>query len=184
MSKAYGFEKFIMYTHFIIRYNFFETYNIYLFEFICSLKVLLFIALTVPETIGRTTDMMTPRLTIESNSIQRVFSEKGHMTTYDASRALKRVFLSNRTVTCNDGSQAGFYLRRSLKSKRWVVFLEGGWHCFDMKSCRARWMRLRHLMTSSQWPETRDGKSINRAIHSIFCFLFFVFCICCCRFHF
>lgn len=114
--------------------------------------------MSIAEINCRSSDPFVPRHTIESNSIQRIFTEKGHITTYDASRALKRVFLSNRTITCNDGSQAGFYLRRSLKSKRWVVFLEGGWHCFDVKSCRARWMRLRHLMTSSQWPETRDGE--------------------------
>ncbi|XP_055610395.1 palmitoleoyl-protein carboxylesterase NOTUM [Uranotaenia lowii] len=71
-------------------------------------------------------------------------------------KELKRVFLSNRTVTCNDGSQAGFYLRKSPGSRRWVVFFEGGWHCYDHKSCRARWLKLRHLMTSAQWPETRD----------------------------
>ncbi|XP_052873832.1 palmitoleoyl-protein carboxylesterase NOTUM [Anopheles cruzii] len=69
---------------------------------------------------------------------------------------LKRVFLSNRTVTCNDGSQAGFYLRKSPGSRRWVVFFEGGWHCYDHKSCRTRWLKQRHLMTSVQWPETRD----------------------------
>ncbi|XP_055535882.1 palmitoleoyl-protein carboxylesterase NOTUM isoform X2 [Wyeomyia smithii] len=71
-------------------------------------------------------------------------------------KELKRVFLSNRTVTCNDGSQAGFYLRKSAGSRRWVVFFEGGWHCYDHKTCRARWLKLRHLMTSAQWPETRD----------------------------
>lgn len=95
------------------------------------------------------------RLSIESNSI-RIITETGRPTT--DSRSLKRVFLSNRTVTCNDGSQAGFYLRKSSGSKRWVVFFEGGWHCYDLKSCRARWLRLRHYMTSAQWPETRDGK--------------------------
>lgn len=129
---------------------------IFLFAFVFQMTVLIIVSVTEVNT--RSSDSIIPRHTIESNSIQRIFTEKGHATTYDASRALKRVFLSNRTITCNDGSQAGFYLRRSLKSKRWVVFLEGGWHCFDVKSCRARWMRLRHLMTSSQWPETRDGK--------------------------
>lgn len=92
---------------------------------------------------------------IESNSIQRRM-ENTQQVSY--SKALKRVFLSNRTVTCNDGSQAGFYLRKSPGSRRWVVFFEGGWHCYDHKSCRARWMKLRHLMTSAQWQETRDGE--------------------------
>ncbi|XP_054734852.1 palmitoleoyl-protein carboxylesterase NOTUM [Anastrepha obliqua] len=71
-------------------------------------------------------------------------------------RALKLVFLNNASVVCNDGSRAGFYLRKNPSSKKWIVFLEGGWHCYDTRSCRARWLRLRHLMTSAQWPETRD----------------------------
>ncbi|XP_036336864.1 palmitoleoyl-protein carboxylesterase NOTUM [Rhagoletis pomonella] len=74
----------------------------------------------------------------------------------ESRRALKLVFLNNATVACNDGSRAGFYLRKNLNSKKWIVFLEGGWHCYDKRSCRARWLRLRHLMTSAQWPETRD----------------------------
>lgn len=102
---------------------------------------------------------MKKKLYIETNSIQGLTAAMkiGEATT-DHSRSLKRVFLSNRTVTCNDGSQAGFYLRKSPGSKKWIVFLEGGWHCYDTKTCRARWMKLRHLMTSTQWPETRDGK--------------------------
>ncbi|XP_067647325.1 palmitoleoyl-protein carboxylesterase NOTUM [Eurosta solidaginis] len=71
-------------------------------------------------------------------------------------RALKLAFLNNATVVCNDGSRAGFYLRKNPNSKKWIVFLEGGWHCYDRRSCRARWLRLRHLMTSAQWPDTRD----------------------------
>ncbi|KAH8342952.1 hypothetical protein KR059_002165 [Drosophila kikkawai] len=74
----------------------------------------------------------------------------------DHSRSLKRANLANTSITCNDGTHAGYYLRKQPSSKKWIVFLEGGWHCFDVRSCRARWMRLRHLMTSSQWPETRD----------------------------
>lgn len=76
----------------------------------------------------------------------------------DHGRSLKRVVLTNSSITCNDGTHAGFYLRKQPNSKKWIVFLEGGWHCFDKRSCSARWMRLRHLMTSSQWPDTRDGK--------------------------
>lgn len=91
-----------------------------------------------------------------SNQLPPVTSAPAVVT---VQKELKRVFLSNRTVTCNDGSQAGFYLRKSPGSRRWVVFFEGGWHCYDHKSCRARWLKLRHLMTSAQWPETRDGKS-------------------------
>lgn len=87
----------------------------------------------------------------------------------DHGRSLKRVLLTNSSVTCNDGTHAGFYLRKQPNSKKWIVFLEGGWHCFDNRSCRARWMRLRHLMTSTQWPETRDGKRARQC--TIFLYL-------------
>lgn len=76
---------------------------------------------------------------------------------HHGSRALKKAWLSNRSIVCNDGTAAGFYLRKNPNSKKWIVFLEGGWHCYDVKSCRTRWNKLRHLMTSTGWPETRDG---------------------------
>nr|XP_012232577.1 PREDICTED: protein notum homolog isoform X1 [Linepithema humile] len=91
----------------------------------------------------------------QSNTIQKLISILGKYG-LDDQRGLKRVYLSNRTITCNDGSQAGFYLRKSHGSRRWIMYLEGGWYCYDHKSCRSRWMRVRHLMTSTQWPETRD----------------------------
>lgn len=93
----------------------------------------------------------------QSNTIQKLISILGKYG-LDDQRGLKRVYLSNRTITCNDGSQAGFYLRKSHGSRRWIMYLEGGWYCYDHKSCRSRWMRVRHLMTSTQWPETRDGE--------------------------
>uniref|UniRef100_W5LMR8 Notum, palmitoleoyl-protein carboxylesterase n=1 Tax=Astyanax mexicanus TaxID=7994 RepID=W5LMR8_ASTMX len=38
---------------------------------------------------------------------------------------MKLRFLENSTVTCNDGSPAGYYIRESKGSRRWLVFLEG-----------------------------------------------------------
>jgi len=40
-------------------------------------------------------------------------------------RLLQRKLFYNSAVTCNDGSAAGYYIRRSLSSQRWIVFLEG-----------------------------------------------------------
>ena len=68
---------------------------------------------------------------------------------------LTRKFLYNRNLTCNDGTPAGYYIRRNPASRRWVLFLEGGWYCYDQLSCEARWLRLRTLMSSSQWTEER-----------------------------
>ena len=36
----------------------------------------------------------------------------------------KKLFY-NSSVTCNDGSVAGYYIQRNHDSKRWIIFLEG-----------------------------------------------------------
>jgi O-palmitoleoyl-L-serine hydrolase len=118
---------------------------------------LLLLAIEMQETVARANNASKQKLLIETNSIQRTNVELDSVGG-NSSRALKRVFLSNRNIKCNDGSQAGFYLRKSAGSRKWVVFLEGGWHCYDQKSCRTRWLKLRHLMTSASWPEVRDSK--------------------------
>ncbi len=38
---------------------------------------------------------------------------------------LKKKLFYDHEVTCNDGSVAGYYIRRNANSKKWVVFLEG-----------------------------------------------------------
>ena len=53
-------------------------------------------------------------------------------------------------MTCNDGSAAGYYIRRNTESRVWIVYLEGGWFCHDQASCEARWLRLRTLMSSDR----------------------------------
>ena len=42
-----------------------------------------------------------------------------------AENRLQRKFFYNGNVTCNDGSVAGYYIRRNYNSKRWIVFLDG-----------------------------------------------------------
>ena len=79
---------------------------------------------------------------------------------------LTRKFLYNRNVTCNDGSPAGYYIRRNPSSRKWVLFLEGGWYCYDQVSCEARWLRLRTLMSSSQWPEEKTVGGIMSSDHN------------------
>ncbi|KAK5650413.1 hypothetical protein RI129_001442 [Pyrocoelia pectoralis] len=96
---------------------------------------------------------------ISTNTIQRIY-ENSEIKDIEETRLLKKVFLSNRSITCNDGSQAGFYLRKSHSSKTWIIYLEGGWYCYDQQTCRNRWVRQRHFMTSSHWPETRNEGGI------------------------
>ncbi len=38
---------------------------------------------------------------------------------------MRRKLFYNHEVTCNDGSVAGYYIRRNFASRRWVIFLEG-----------------------------------------------------------
>lgn len=42
-----------------------------------------------------------------------------------------------------------------------TVICIGGWYCYDNQSCLTRWQRLRHLMTSHHWPETRSGMYVT-----------------------
>ena len=91
---------------------------------------------------------------------------------------LERKFLYNTSVTCNDGSRAGYYIRRNYQSKRWIVFLEGmflfnlftqikdlkyiyiigGMICHNEQSCNERMAREQYLMSSNNWgPEKSVG---------------------------
>ena len=78
---------------------------------------------------------------------------------------LTRKYLYNRNVTCNDGSAAGYYIRRNTESRVWIIYLEGGWFCHDQASCEARWLRLRTLMSSDRSVlETRAEKEPSRSL--------------------
>uniref|UniRef100_H3D3E3 Notum pectinacetylesterase 2 n=1 Tax=Tetraodon nigroviridis TaxID=99883 RepID=H3D3E3_TETNG len=69
-------------------------------------------------------------------------------------------FLKNNQVTCNDGTAAGFYLKESKGSRRWLVFLEGGWCCHSKETCNSRYQNIPRLMSSSGWPQTKRGTGI------------------------
>ncbi|KXJ23738.1 palmitoleoyl-protein carboxylesterase notum1a [Exaiptasia diaphana] len=61
-------------------------------------------------------------------------------------------------TTCNDGTRAGYYLKTSYGSKRWIVYLEGGWFCTNRQSCNRRAnSRMRNLMTSRHWRNITIG---------------------------
>ncbi|XP_025062807.1 palmitoleoyl-protein carboxylesterase notum2-like isoform X3 [Alligator sinensis] len=76
---------------------------------------------------------------------------------------MKLFFLRNSGVTCNDGTAAGYYLRESRGSKRWIIFLEGGWCCYNKETCDTRYKNIRRLMSSSDWPQTKKGTGILSA---------------------
>ena len=49
-----------------------------------------------------------------------------------AENRLSRKFFYDHEVTCNDGTSAGYYIRRNYQSKRWIVFLEGMYLIVDI----------------------------------------------------
>ncbi|KAM9304890.1 palmitoleoyl-protein carboxylesterase notum2-like [Gastrophryne carolinensis] len=79
---------------------------------------------------------------------------------YRTSEDMKLHLLKNTQVTCNDGTPAGYYIREAKASKRWVIFLEGGWCCYSKETCDIRYKSAKRLMSSSDWPKTRKGMGI------------------------
>lgn len=59
-----------------------------------------------PNSSSQDVILETPIIT---NTIQR-FYETSQNRGNDETRSLKKVFLSNRSITCNDGSQAGYVI--------------------------------------------------------------------------
>uniref|UniRef100_A0A671TCB2 Carboxylesterase notum2 n=1 Tax=Sinocyclocheilus anshuiensis TaxID=1608454 RepID=A0A671TCB2_9TELE len=73
---------------------------------------------------------------------------------------MKLHFLKNTLVMCNDGTAAGFYLKEFKGSKRWLIFLEGGWCCYNKETCDSRYKTIPRLMSSTDWPQTRKGTGL------------------------
>ncbi|KAM9125060.1 palmitoleoyl-protein carboxylesterase notum2-like isoform 1-T1 [Pangshura tecta] len=90
----------------------------------------------------------------------------GSLTPWHAQKApedMKLFFLKNPLITCNDGTTAGYYLREHKGSKRWIIFLEGGWCCYNKETCDTRYKNIRRLMSSSEWPQTKKGTGLLSA---------------------
>lgn len=85
-------------------------------------------------------------------------------SSWDASAAtlpgqvmLDKVYVKNavqRNATCNDGTPLAYYIKRSpTGSTSWIIYLEGGGLCYDLKTCASR---SKILTSSTPWP-TRLG---------------------------
>ncbi|KAG5445694.1 Palmitoleoyl-protein carboxylesterase notum [Clonorchis sinensis] len=73
--------------------------------------------------------------------------------------------LNDTNALCNDGTQAGYYYRRSKRgnSQNWLIFLEGGWYCFDNITCQLRESSTFSLFSSSSWPQQRPSSDVSAA---------------------
>ncbi|XP_065215389.1 palmitoleoyl-protein carboxylesterase NOTUM [Planococcus citri] len=95
-----------------------------------------------------------------TNNVQGLYEVINDCTEEDDdSNGLRKVMFTNN-VTCNDGTPAGFYVRKNGNSKKWIVYLEGGWFCYNEENCRERWSRDRYLMSSEHWTPFRSGSGI------------------------
>ncbi|CAK1585385.1 unnamed protein product [Parnassius mnemosyne] len=77
--------------------------------------------------------------------------------------SLRLTWLTNSSLTCNDGTYAGYYFRRGTNNQHWVLYLEGGGYCWDTASCNARWRRRPGLMSSMRWPRARRAPAVLSA---------------------
>ena len=71
-------------------------------------------------------------------------------------------------AVCNDGTVGGLYIKVQLfdssritclnlmfqpsASRKWVLFLQGGFACWDRPSCDERYRTSPNLMSSTGWP--------------------------------
>ncbi|VDL59921.1 unnamed protein product [Hymenolepis diminuta] len=78
-------------------------------------------------------------------------------TNYRSHKVFNLRYLSYSDVRCNDGTKAGYYVRRSkdLRSKNWLIYLEGGWYCFDEATCISRQITNHALFSSRTWHMNR-----------------------------
>jgi hypothetical protein len=84
---------------------------------------------------------------------------------------MKKNYLKNDGLMCNDGSPAGYYLRKSLfNSKTWIILLEGGNFCNDVSSCQERLKNSPNLASSKQWNLYKIGRNIFKITFSQFFF--------------
>lgn len=58
---------------------------------------------------------------------------------------------------CNDGTSSGYYyLPATTKPDRWIFHLEGGWWCWDDKTCLGRTKGSKPMVSSAFWPSMRN----------------------------
>lgn len=51
---------------------------------------------------------------------------------------------------CNDFTRAGFFINRNSESNQWIVFLEGGGTCSDVRSCNRRFFDEKVVTTGKK----------------------------------
>lgn len=83
-----------------------------------------------------------------------------HMEPHLQLNKFNSTLFNGNTVSCNDGSPAGYYKRLNNHSKSWIIYLQGGGFCGSDEACQQRWRFSAQLMSSNYWPKSRSGEFI------------------------
>lgn len=77
-----------------------------------------------------------------------------------AQALLQKRTVADSSILCNDGTPYVYYVKLNPHSSRWILYLNGGWLCFDRNTCQQRWESTPYLMTSKGTPDTWQGQGI------------------------
>jgi hypothetical protein len=81
-----------------------------------------------------------------------------HFPNKHSNQPMKLYLLNNKDALCNDGTPAGYYIRKSIsESKTWIIMLEGGYFCNDIETCTQRQINSPSLTSSASWSEHKKG---------------------------
>ena len=106
--------------------------------------------LTEPTPISASANISVSKTKIESENFE---FEKRPLRLHELDKSTKAV--------CNDGSMGSYYLRKSeSNSRKWLVFLEGGYFCHDTNSCQQRTLNSFTLTSSVNNKAFRHGTGI------------------------
>ena len=78
-------------------------------------------------------------------------------------RSFRRINITDATrlgAVCNDRSQGIYYISKTTDRKKWIIYLEGGVGCGNLKECNLRYEERPELMMSPRYPETIQGRDI------------------------
>lgn len=92
---------------------------------VCIVLISLCTVLVQPHPIESEDQLNADPESLPPDTFRKLAQALYHRDGDKPANRLQRKFFYSKNVTCNDGSTAGYYIRRNYESKRWIVFLEG-----------------------------------------------------------
>ncbi len=89
-------------------------------------------AASIGQDSKRRSDQSSDPESLPPDTFRKLAQALYHRTGDKAENRLQRKFFYNTSVSCNDGTTAGYYIRRNYNSKRWIIFLEGKFNNIDL----------------------------------------------------